>query len=103
MDYHHYYFLIGMMPLNNVLKKCKAGEKLSKLQEKINHLICLIAIKLFAKSEKHIGMEFDVENGVMLIMKNRKRNMIEGMKLTNQEKNRTLGEKETKNYLGILK
>ena len=31
-------FMIAMMPLNNILRKCTAGYKLSISQEKINHL-----------------------------------------------------------------
>ena len=32
-------FIIGMMSLNHILRKCTAGYKLSKSQEKINHLM----------------------------------------------------------------
>ena len=39
----------------------------------------------------------------MLIKKSRKRQMTEGTELSNQDKTRTLGEKETYKYLGILK
>ena len=43
-----------------------------------------------------IGMEFSIEQFVMLIMRCGKRHMTEGIELTNQEKKiRTLGEKET--------
>ena len=38
-----------MMPLNHILRKCKAGYKLIKSQEKIKHL--MDDIKLFAKKE----------------------------------------------------
>ena len=38
----------------------------------------------------------------MLVMKNGKQNLIDGMKLPNQDKIRTLGEKESYKYLGIL-
>ena len=46
-------FIITMMPLNHILRKCTAGYKLSKSQEKINHLMYMDDIKLFAKSEKN--------------------------------------------------
>ena len=73
-------------------------------------------IKLFATNEKEletliqavsiysedIGMEFCIEKCAMLIMKGRKRQMTEGTELRNQEKIRTIGEKETYKYLGIL-
>ena len=73
-------------------------------------------IKLFAKNVKEleiliqairiynqdIGMEFDIEKCTMLIMRRGKRQMIEGIELTNQEKTRMLQEKETYEYLRIL-
>ena len=40
------------MKLNHILRKCTGGYKLSKSQEKINHLIYMNDVKLFAKSEK---------------------------------------------------
>ena len=73
-------------------------------------------IKLFEKNEKEletviyavriysqdIGMEFGIEKCAVLVMKNGKRHITDGMELPNQEKIRTLGEKETYKYLGIL-
>ena len=47
-------FVIAMMPLNHALKKCTAGYKPSKLQEKIYHLMYMDDIKLFAKNEKEL-------------------------------------------------
>ena len=69
-------FIIAMMPLNHILRKCTAGYKLTRSQEKINHLMYMDDIKLFAKKEKeretlkhtvriysqNIGMEFGIEN-----------------------------------------
>ena len=63
-----------MMPLNHIFKKFTTGFKLSKSQEKINHLMYMDDIKLFAKNEKEletlihavriysqdIGMEFGI-------------------------------------------
>ena len=48
-------FVIAMMPLNHILRKCTAGYKLSKLQEKINHLMYMDDMKLFAKKREIIG------------------------------------------------
>ena len=73
-------------------------------------------IKLFAKSEKEletliqvvkiynqgIRVKFSIEKCAMLIMKSGKRLMTEGIEILNQEKIRSLGKKETCNYLGIL-
>ena len=73
-------------------------------------------IKLFAKNEEEletlihtiriyiqdIGMKFGIEKCAMLVMKSDKRHLTDGMKLPSQDKIRTLGEKETFKYLGIL-
>ena len=93
-------FRIAIMPLNHILRKCTAGYKLNKSQEKINHLIYMDDIKLFAKNEKEletqihavriysqdIGMEFSIEKCFMLVMKNSKRHLTDGMEQPNQEK-----------------
>ena len=109
-------FVIVMMALNHILMKCTARYKLTKSQEKINHLMYTDDIKLFAKNEKEletlihtvriysqdIGMEFGIEKCAMLIMKSRKRHMIDKRELPDHEKTRTLREKETCKYLGML-
>ena len=106
-------FVIAMMPLNHILRKCTGGYKLSKSQAKINHLMYMDDIKLFAKNKKKkmeiliqavriycqdVGMEVGIEKYAMLIMKSGKWHMTAGMELPNQEKVRTLGEKETHKY-----
>ena len=47
-------FVIAKMPLNHMLRKCTSGCKLTKSQEKINHLMYMNDIKLFAKNEKEL-------------------------------------------------
>ena len=73
-------------------------------------------IKLFVKNEKeletlmhavkiytqYIGMEFGIEKCAMLVMKSGKWHLTNGMKLLNQDKIRTLEEKEIYKYFGIL-
>ena len=109
-------FIIAMMSLNHILIKCTAGYKLSRSQEKTNHLMYMDDIKLFTKNEKDletlihtviiysqdIGMEFGIEKCAMLVMKSGKRHTTDGMELPNQDKMRTLGENEIYKYLGIL-
>ena len=79
-------FTIAMMPLNHILRKCTAGYKLSRSQEKINHLMYMDDIKLLAKNKKvlktlihtvriysqDIGMEFGIEKCGLLVMKSGK-------------------------------
>ena len=88
-------FIIGMIPLNHILRKCTAGYILCRLQEKVNHLMYMDDIKLFAKNEKEletlihtvriysrdIGMEFGIEKCAMLVMKSGKRHLTDGMEL----------------------
>ena len=109
-------FVIAMMPRNHVLRKCAAGYKLNRLQEKINHLMYVDDIKLFAKKEKElealmhavriysqdIGMEFGTEKCAIFVMKSGKRHITDGMELPNHDRIRTLEENETNKYLGIL-
>ena len=48
-------------------------------------------------------MEFGIEKFAVLVMKSgKKRHLMNGMELPDQDKIRTLGEKETYKYLGIL-
>ena len=75
-------FIIVMMPLNHLLRKCTAGYKLSRSQEMINHLMYMDDIKLFAINEKEQetlihtiriysqdrGIEYGREKYVMLVM-----------------------------------
>ena len=72
-------FVIAMMPLKHILRKCTAGYKLIKSQEKIN----MDDTKLFAKNIKvletliqtvriysqDIGMEFCIEKCARLVRK----------------------------------
>ena len=79
-------FVIAMMPLNYILRKCTARYKLSKSQEKISHLMYMDDIKLFTKNEKDpetliqtlriyshdIRMEFGIEKCAKLVMESDK-------------------------------
>ena len=102
-------FIIAMMPLNHILRKCTVGYKLNRSQEKIHHLMSMDEIKLFAKNEKEletlihavriysrdIGMEFGIEKYAMLVMKSGHRHVTDGMELPNQDKIKTLAENVT--------
>ena len=105
-----------MMTLNRIFRKSTGRYKLTNLLEKINHLVYLKDKKLFTKNEKEletpiqlvriysqdIGMVFGSEKCTMLIIRNRKQHMSEVIELLNKEKVRTLIEKETYKYLGII-
>ena len=109
-------FIIAMMQLNHVLRKCTTGYKISRSQKMINHLMYIDDIKLLEKNEKELetlihavriyrqdrGMEFDLEKCAMLVRKSGKRHLTDGRELPSQDKIRTIGEKETYKYLDIL-
>ena len=75
-----------MIPLYYIFRKCTARYKRYKSQEKINHLMYMDDIKLFAKNVKElktfiqfvriynqdIKMEFGIEKFAMLAMKSGK-------------------------------
>ena len=65
-----------MLPLNDILRKFTARYKHSKLQEKINHLMYMVDIKLFAKKEKIGKPNTNCEN-----IQSRYRNRISHRKL----------------------
>ena len=104
------------MPLYDILRKCTAGYKHRRSQEKVNQLMYMDDIKLFAKNEKYletlihtvriysrdIGTEFGIEKCAILVMKRGKRQLTDGMELPNKDKIKTLVENETYKYLGIL-
>ena len=86
--------IIIIIIIIHILRKFTAGYKLSRSQEKINHLMCMDGIKLFAKNEKEqetlihtvkidIGMEFSIEKCALLVMKNRKRHLNNRIELPN--------------------
>ena len=109
-------FIIATMRLEHILRKCTAGYKLSRSHEKINPLMYMDDIKLFAKKEKelqtllhavriysqNIGMEFSIEKSAMLVMKSGKRHLTDEIEQPNQDQIRTLAENQTYKYLGIL-
>ena len=111
-------FVIAMMPLKHILRKCTAGYKLSTSLEKINHLMYMDDIKLLKKPKtkieseiliqtvriysQDIGMEFGIEKYAMLEMKSGKRHITEGVELPNQVIIRTPVGKKTYKYSGIL-
>ena len=108
-------FVMALMLLNYILRKYTESCKFTKSQRKINHLVYMDESKLFVKNKKELenliktiriygqdrGMEFGKETCVMLIMRSGKRQITEGTELSNQERIRTLGEKENHKYGNI--
>ena len=87
-------FVIAMMPLNHIVRKCTGGYKLIKSQENMNPLMSMDNIKnekelrtliqVVRIYSQDIGIEFGIEKCAMLIRRNEKWQMTEEIKLPNQ-------------------
>ena len=109
-------FVIALIPLTSVLKTTKHGYEFAKNGEKINHLLYMDDLKLYAKNEKEldslmqtvrvfskdIGMDFGIEKSSMLIMKRGKKAKSDEITLPDNIVIKSLKEGEGYKYLGIL-
>ena len=105
----------SMVPLSLILKKVNACYKWGKKEYKLNHLLFLDDLKLYAKSEEQtntlvrtvyvfsndIGMEFGMKKCGILTMKRDKIVKSEGIKLPDGEVMKQVGQKGY-TYLGII-
>ena len=69
---------------------------LQKIKKELKNLIH--PVRIYGQD---IGFEFGIEKCAMQVMKSGKQHLTDGMELPNQDKIRTLGEKETDKYLDI--
>ena len=97
-------FVVAMIPLTHVLRKITSGYEFTKSKEKINHLLYMDDLKLYAKNEKEldslvqtvrvfsndIGMQFGLDKCAVLIKKRGKIVKSDGIELPNHEKIRSL-------------
>ena len=109
-------FVITLIPLTSVLKMTKHGYEFAKNREKINHLLYMDDLKLYAKSEKEldsliqtvrvfskdIGMQFGIEKCSTLVLKRGKRIKSNGIKMPDDKVIKSLKEGEGYKYLGVL-
>ena len=108
-------FLLSMVPLLLILGKVKAYYEWGKKEYKLNHLLYMDDLKLFAKNEEQIdtlvrtvhvfssdiGMEFGMKKCGILTMKRGKVVRCEGITLPNNKVMKET-EKEGYTYLGIV-
>ena len=109
-------FLLSIVPLFLILKKVNACYKWGKKEYKLNHLLFMDDLKLYAMSEEQtntlvrtmhvfstdIGMEFGIKKYGILTMKRGKIVKSEGIKLTDADVMKQVGQ-EGYTYLGIIK
>ena len=108
-------FVLSMVPLSLILKKVNACYEWGKKEYKLNHLLFMDDLKLYAKSEEQtnmlvrtvyvfitdIGMEFGIKKCGILTMKRGKIVKSEGIKLPDGEVMKQAGQ-EGYTYLGII-
>ena len=108
-------FVLSMVPLSLILKKVNACYKWGKKEYKLNHLLFMDDLKLYAKSEEQtntlvrtvyvfstdIGMEFGIKKCGILTMNRGKILKSEGIKLPDGEMMKQV-EQEGYTYLGII-
>ena len=104
-----------MVPLSLILKKANSCYKWGKKENKLNHLLFIDDLKLYAKSEEQtntlvrtvyvfstdIGMEFGIKTCEILTMKRDKIVKTEGIKLPDGEVIKQVGE-EAYTHLHII-
>ena len=108
-------FIICLIPLSLILRKCQAKYNLGKNKPDINHLLFMDDLKLFAKSENEIdtlvntvhifsqdiGMEFGVKKCGVVSLKRGKLIKSNGIELPTGEKIKNVDEDGYK-YLGVI-
>ena len=109
-------FVIALIPLTYILRKCRPGYEFAKNGEKINHLLYMDDLKLYARSEKDldsliqsmrvfskdIGMQSGVKKCAVLIMKRGRQIKSDGVKIPGSNVIRSLQENDGYKYLGVL-
>ena len=104
--------ITAMTPLNNILRMHRWIQSLvNRRKRSITKCTwttsnCLQKMKTLTHAvriySQDIGIEFYIEKCTMQVMKSGKRHLTDEIELLNQDKIRTLEEKETYKYLGIL-
>ena len=99
-----------------ILRKSEPSYQFSKNGERINHLLYMDDLKLYAKTEKgldsliqtvrvfsaDIGKEFGIDKCAMPVVKRGSVQRTEGVKLPDEQTIKGLNEGDTHKYLGIL-
>ena len=109
-------FVIALIPLSITLNKSKEGYLLGAQRGKVNQLLFMDDLKLYAKDIRQldslvqtvrifsndIGMEFGIQKCAMLELKRGKMIQSNGLDLPEEQKLTSLEDGEGNRYLGIL-
>ena len=109
-------FVLCLIPLTLILHKSESAYQFSSTKEKINHLLFMDDLKLYAKNEKgldslvqtvrifskDIGMEFGIDKCGTLVLKRGKIRKLDGISLPDGKVMKGLIEGAGYKYLGII-
>ena len=109
-------FVLCLIPLTVILHKSESAYQFSGNKEKINHLLFMVDLKLYAKNEKgleslvqtvqifsdDIDMEFGTDKCATLVLKRGKTTKFDGISLPDGRVTKGLIERACYKYLGIL-
>ena len=108
--------MLCLIPLTLILHKSESAYQFSSTKEKINHLLFMDDLKLYAKNEKgldslvqtvrifskDIGMEFGIDKCGTLVLKRGKIRKLDGISLPDGKVMKGLIEGAGYKYLGII-
>ena len=108
--------MLCLIPLTLILHKSESAYQFSSTKEKINHLLFMDDLKLYAKNEKgldslvqrvrifsdDIGMEFRIDTCATLVLKREKFTKFDGISLPDGKLMKVLIEEAGYKYLGII-
>ena len=108
--------MLCLIPLTLILHKSESAYQFSSTKEKINHLLFMDDLKLYAKNEKgldslvqtvrifskDIGMEFGIGKCGTLVLKRGKIRKLDGISLPDGKVMKGLIEGAGYKYLGII-
>ena len=109
-------FVLCLIPLTLILHKSESAYQFSSTKEKINHLLFMDDLKLYAKNEKgldslvqtvrifsdDIGMEFGIDTWATLVLKRGKLTKFDGISLPDGTVMKVLIEEAVYKYLGVI-
>ena len=109
-------FIVCLLTFTNTLRDTAPGYHFASNGQKVNHLLFMDDLKLYASNEKSlealietvhvfsngIGMEYGVEKCAVLTVKKRKMANSDGMALLNKTTIERLKEGDNYKYLGVM-
>ena len=109
-------FVLGLIPLTLILHKSESTYQFSSMKEKINHLLFMDDLKLYAKNKKgldslvqtvrifndDIGMEFGIYTCTTLVLKRGKLTKFDEISLPDGTVMKVLIEEAVYKYLGVI-